>query len=140
MKRPSLLRRTKVLPFGDAEAAKGAVTILRKSGVKAIGVRDGDQPELDAEKIYRLPGSIAPEKLVFLSDQGKAELLKSYEFDLDQRLTAHPETNHHDYSREAAKVTGSSREVLEADCIRAFLQAQPDDWGATLVERIEAEA
>lgn len=140
MKRPPLLRRTKVLPFGDAKAVKGAVTVLRESGVKAIGVRDGDQPELVAEMMYRLPGPSAPEKLVFLSDQGKTELRKSYEFDLDQLLTAYPDTDHHHYSTAAAKATGSSREVIEADCIRAFLQAQADEWGRTLVETIEAEA
>lgn len=139
-KRPALLRRVKVLPFGDAKAVKGAVSVLKESNIKAIGVRDGDQPELVADDLFSLPGPLAPEKLVFLSEQGKNELKEGYEFDLDHHLAAHPETDHHQFSLEAARATGSSREVIEADCIRAFLNSQADDWGSALVERIEAAA
>jgi predicted ATPase len=81
-KRPALLRRIKVLPFGDAIAVKGAVKVLRESEVKAVGVRDGDQPELLDDKLRSLPGDCAPERLVFLSDQGKQELVATYQFDL----------------------------------------------------------
>jgi len=139
-KRPDLLRRIKVLPFGDAVAVKGAVKVLRESNVKAVGVRDGDQPEIAGENLLSLPGGCAPEKLVFLSNQGKQQLTDNYQFDLDQLMAAYPETDHHKYSSEAAKVTGASRKVIEADCIRAFLQAQPDDWADALLDWIEAEA
>ncbi|WP_026758988.1 hypothetical protein [Sediminimonas qiaohouensis] len=105
-----------------------------------VGVRDGDQPEIVAEKLRSLPGNCAPEKLVFQSDQGRQRLNDNYQFDLDQLLAAHPETDHHKYAAEAAKVTGTSREVIEADCIRAFLQAQPDGWADDLLAWIEAEA
>jgi predicted ATPase len=127
-KRPNLLRRIKVLPFGDALAVKGAVNVLHESGLKAVGIRDGDQSEIVAEKLRSLPGDCAPEKLVFLSDQGKEKLSNDYQFDLTYFLTAHPDIDHHRYAKEAAKCTGTSREVIEADCIRAFLGAQSDDW------------
>ncbi len=139
-KRPSLLKRIKVLPFGDAVAVKGAVRVLRESDVRAVGVRDGDQPEIVQKQLRRLPGGCAPEKLVFLSDQAKQQLLDNYQFDLDKLLTAHPETDHHKYSSEAAKIVGTSREVIESDCIRAFLQAQPDEWAEDLLEWLATEA
>lgn len=140
IKRPEILRRIKILPFGDAEAVKGAVSVLKLSAIKAIGVRDGDQVELVNQKVYSLPGACAPEKLIFCSPQGKAELIRSYSFDLDKILAAYPDMDHHEFSTEAAKITGASREVIESDCIRAFLQSQSDDWGRSLVEKIEAEA
>lgn len=140
LKRPDLLRRIKVLPFGDAVAVKGAVKVLRDSQIKAVGVRDGDQIEIAAEKLRCLPGDCAPEKLVFLSNEGKAHLSSSYQFDLDQHLAAHPDTDHHKYSTQAAKVTGTSREVIEADCIRAFLTAQPKGWEGDLIDWLAGEA
>lgn len=139
-RKPELLRRIKVLPFGDAIAVKGAVKVLLNSNVKAVGVRDGDQPEVIQEKLRSLPGDCAPEKLVFLSDQAKHKLKESYQFDLEYHLAAHPETDHHKFSSEAAKVTGTSREVIEADCIRKFLEAQPDNWCDNIVDWIENEA
>lgn len=139
-KRLELLRRIKILPFGDAIAVKGAVKVLRGSGINAIGVRDGDQPEIEAEKMRSLPGGCAPERLVFQSDEGKRQLINSYQFNLDHHLTAQPETDHHEYALEAAKVTGTSREVIETDCIRAFLQAQAEDWGNDLIHWMSDEA
>lgn len=139
-RRPELLRRIKVLPFGDAVAVKGAVIVLRKNNINVVGVRDGDQPEELPTKLRSLPGNCAPEKLIFLSEEGKCHLLSNYHFDLDQHLMAHPETDHHDYSGLAAKLTGTSREVIEADCIRAFLQAQTEGWAEDLVNWIEREA
>lgn len=135
--KPELLRRVKVIPFGDATAVKGAVKVLLESGVKAIGLRDGDQPEIVEEKLHRLPGDCAPEKLIFLSDHGKKKLLDSYKFDLDHHLAAHPETDHHKYSYEASKITGTSREVIESDCIREYLRAQADGWCNNIVNLVE---
>lgn len=139
-KRPELLRRVKILPFGDAKAVKVAVKALKDSSVKAIGVRDGDQPEILSEKIYSLPGPTAPEKLVFMSDQGKSVLKESYSFDLDQHLAAHPSADHHEYSSEATKPTRASCEAVELDCIRAFLQVQSDSWSMMLIKNIESDA
>lgn len=140
LRRPNLSRRIKVLPFGDAIAVKGAVNVLRGSNIRAIGVRDGDQPELPSEKLYRLPGGCAPEQLVFQSEQGIQTLSGIYQFDLEHLLAAHPDTDHHDFSTIAANETGASREVIEADCIRAFLNAQPSSWANDLLNSIDTEA
>lgn len=139
-RRVGLMQRIKVLPFGDAVAVKGAVKVLRKSDIKAVGVRDGDQPEELEERLRSLPGDCAPERLVFLSDEVKSDLYEKYQFDLERFLVAHPLTDHHYYSIQAAKFTGTSREVIEADCIRAFLQAQPGDWAEDLLAWIDSES
>ena len=135
-----LLKRIKVQPFGDAKAVQGAVSVLRESGVNAIGIRDGDQPEIPDEGLRSLPGGCAPEKMVFLSQRAKQVLQKEYQFDLDAHLRAYPDTDHHEYSRKAAKITSGSRAVIEADCIRAFLDEQPDDWAQDLLEWVKKHA
>lgn len=135
-----LLRRIKILPFGDAIAVKGAVANLRQSNIKAIGVRDADQADVPAEKLYTLPGDEAPERSIFLSHQGLQVLQEDYAFDLQGHLIAYPETDHHRYSAIAATETGSSQEVIESDCFRAFLEAQDANWGNDLIEVIRAEA
>lgn len=118
---PDVLKRIKIIPFGDAKAVHNAVKVINESGAKAIGVRDGDQPENITEKLNKLPGEVAPEKLVFMSNAGKNVLKEEYQFDLDQHLSSHPSADHHKFAREAAKITGTSREVVEADCIRRYL-------------------
>ncbi|MBK5919990.1 hypothetical protein CCR80_02915 [Rhodothalassium salexigens] len=140
IKRSELLRRIKVLYFGDAEAVKSAVKILCESDIKAVGVRDGDQSEKADLDLYCLPGDCAPEKIVFHSNEGKSCLLEKHKFDLDKFIAAHPQSDHHKYSEEASKLTGSSVEVIESDCIRAFLEAQPENWGAELIDFLERKS
>jgi hypothetical protein len=102
-----------------------------------MAVRDADQAVDAAKDLLVLPGSLAPEKEVFLHDSAKSTLLSDYGFNLDEYLAAYPETDHHTYSTIAAEKSASSREVIEADCIRAFLDAQPVDWADQLVSLIK---
>lgn len=139
-RKPALRKRIKVLPFGDANAVKGAVEVLRKSEVKAVGVRDGDQAPVLASGLNILPDGSAPEKSVFLSSAGKAALLDNYGFNLAQHLIAYPETDHHNFAKEAVKASGGSQQVIEMDCIRAYLGSLPDDWGQDLIDWIESQA
>lgn len=136
----SLLKRILILPFGDAKAVKGALQVLKNAGIKAIAVRDADQAAIPAESLYTLPGNEPPEKTVFLSDAGRQILADEYGFNLGHHLTANPETDHHHYAKVAASKTGSQIEVLEADCIRAFLDSQDEELGADLVESIHQSA
>jgi len=139
-KNRDLLRRVKVLPFGDAIAVKSAVKVLRKCGVRAVGVRDGDQKALPDEKLFTLPGSIPPEKLIFLSNAGKETLKHDYGFDIEQHLKAHPDFDHHGYAEEVAKQTSYSQEVIESDCFRSFMSLQEEGWGQEIVDQIDSEA
>ena len=127
----------KIIPFGDAQAVKAAVKNLGQSNVAVIGVRDGDQPEVAGDKLFKLPGSQAPEKEVFLSESAKQMLLDDYAFDLDHYMITHPETDHHEYSSVASQATGTSREVIETDAIRAYMNVQVDDWASDLLNKIE---
>lgn len=126
-----------IVPFGDANAVKNALTAIRLAGVRCLAVRDADQAEDPGRDLLRLPGTMAPEKEVFLHPASKAVLENEYGFNLDQYLAGQPTTDHHDFSKIAAQKSASSREVIEADCIRAFLDAQPADWADKLVVQIK---
>jgi hypothetical protein len=134
---PDLRAAIDIKPFGDAKAVKNALAAIKVAGLKAIAVRDADQSADPANDLFVLPGSLPPEKEVFLHESGKAALLEEYEFDLDSHLAAYPDTDHHQYSTIAAKKSASSREVIEADCIRRFLDAQAAEWADALVEAIK---
>lgn len=134
---PDLRAAIDIKPFGDAKAVKNALAALKLAGVKAIAVRDADQSADFPNDLFVLPGSLPPEKEVFLHSSGKQALIDEYGFNLDSHLADYPETDHHDYSTIAAQKSASSREVIEADCIRRFLDAQPGDWASELVKEIK---
>lgn len=126
-----------IIPFGDAKAVKNALSAIKLAGFKGIAVRDADQSEELDNDLLVLPGSLAPEKEVFLHCESKLVLKSDYGFNLDDHLAAHPETDHHTFSTIAAEKSDSSREVIESDCIRAFLDAQADTWADKLIEQIK---
>ncbi len=86
--------------------------------------------------ILSLPGAMAPEKEIFESAAAKECLEKMYSFDMNAFLVGNPEFDHHKYAEHIAGKKSCSREVLEADCIRAFIRSQKDDWADQLCNDI----
>lgn len=127
-----LLESVKIIPFGDARAVVSAKSVLENSNKKAIAVRDADQGPDKARNILSLPGDKPPEKEVFLSEYAKKCLKNNYGFDMDAYICANPGIDHHNYSKHISEKRSCSREVLESDCIRAFLDGMPEEWSNEL--------
>ena len=130
----SLYSRIKVCAVGDHRSVRNAVYVLRKAMVSVIGVLDGDQAADRENDILTFPGNrVPPEKLVFNSSPVKRMLLVKYGFDFDQYITAHPDADHHDYSRQIEQETSVRRQKIDLECIQRFLESKPKNWSKDLV-------
>lgn len=134
-----LLESVEIIPFGDAKAVLSAHKVLIKSGKKSIAVRDADQGVDKSQNIFALPGSLPPEKEVFCSKASKLKLSELYRFDAEAFLSSHPDMDHHEYFPRISGKLSCSREVLESDCIRGFLDDVGDDWSRDLCENIKKQ-
>lgn len=134
----TLLSSVSVVPFGDAKAVVSAKDALSKAGFKAIAVRDADKGDHKSQHIYKLPGTLPPEKEVFQNASVVAALKKNYQVDFATILAADPDADHHKYAELCCIKAQTSREVLETDCIRAFLDDNGSDWFTELCEDIKA--
>jgi predicted ATPase len=132
-----LLSTVSVVPFGDAKAVLSAKKALQTAGLKALAVRDADMDDNKEEHIFKLPGNLPPEKEIFQSERVQHSLLKNYGVSFQTILTAHPSLDHHHYSKACCERAQTSREVLETDCIRAFLDDVGDDWFLDLCADLE---
>ncbi|MBC7104199.1 MAG: AAA family ATPase [Parvibaculum sp.] len=130
------LSAVSVIPFGDARAVLSAKDALQTAGIKAIVVRDADQAEDVKHMIFRLPGALPPEKEVFGNDKVQALLQDNYGVDFKAMVAAEPDLDHHQYSQKCCAKVQASREVLETDCIRAFLDDRGADWSKDLCNSI----
>lgn len=125
-----------VEPFGDTRAVVNAKNVLTQAGVQAIAVRDADKGADEANQVLSLPGNLPPEKEVFESPQVQAKLLEMYGVDFSTVLAMHPGLDHHKYAEVCCEKAQTSREVLETDCIRAFLDAKGPDWFQPMCAKI----
>jgi hypothetical protein len=132
-----LLSTVSVVPFGDMKAVLSAKKALQTAGLKVIAVRDGDMGHNKEEQVYKLLGNLPPEKEIFRSERVQHSLLKNYGVSFQTILAAHPSLDHHDYSKACCEKAQTSREVLETDCIRAFLDDVGEDWFLDLCTDIE---
>ncbi|MXP64418.1 ATP-binding protein [Roseomonas sp. M0104] len=131
-----LIESVEVLPFGDNRAVVSAQKAIIHSGQKAISVLDADQTANESQGIYCLPGSLPPEKEVFHSKSAEKTLRENYGFDFPTFRTSFPDHDHHQYASHIAEKKSCSREVLESDCIRAFLDEVGATWYDSLCKKI----
>lgn len=137
-KKLNLLQRVNIIPFHGIDSVIKVIEYLQKCGIKSIGVLDGDQSHKSLKNSIKcLPGNEAPEKDIFLSVWSKKVMKDRYDFDLEHHISTHPKTDHHDFSKIAHNKTGVSQEVIEVDCIRAYIDNQPTDYAEKLLEWIE---
>ena len=136
----NLMESVEVLPFGDNKAVVSALKAIVHSGQRAIAVLDGDMSPNEKEGVYCLPGTLPPEKEVFHSPAAGKMLTSNYAFDFAAFQTAYPDYDHHDYAEYVAGKKSCSREVLESDCIRAFLDEVGAAWYEGLCKKIKAAA
>ena len=78
----SLLKALHIYGLGSKEAVLNGVRLLQKTKQKAIGVRDGDAGESPADKLFKLPGTQAPEKEVFSCAGARNALHQQYGIDV----------------------------------------------------------
>jgi hypothetical protein len=134
----ALLSSVSVIPFGDAKSVLSAQMALKKAMVKSIVVRDADQSEDKGNLIFRLPGSLPPEKEVFQNTKVQERLKKDFGVDFAAILAAEPDLDHHKYAEKCCAKAQTSREVLETDCIREFLNDVGESWSAGLCNDIRS--
>lgn len=135
----SLLESVEILHFGNDRAVLSAKEVITHSGKHAIAVLDADQNSDEKKGVYCLPGTQAPEKEVFHSRAAIEKLQTDYSFDFTGFQSAYSDFDHHKYAGHIAEKKNCSREVLESDCIRAFLDSVGPDWYANLCSQIKAE-
>jgi len=133
----AFLSSVTVLPFGDSKAIVSAKDALVKSGVKAIALRDADKGDNVKENIFKLPGTLPPEKEVFHDVAVQSFLQTHYNIQFQDLLASNPDIDHHKYAETCSERAQTSREVLETDCIRIYLDNKGDAWAAELCEAVK---
>ena len=120
-----LLKNVKIEPIGDTKAVLSAVRLLQKISVNAIAIRDADKGEDRENNVYSLPGSLPPEKEVYLNENVKISIKTKYDINIDAILSLHPNLDHHNYTdtfAEEAETDAASFRSFAIDCYLCNLE------------------
>ncbi len=136
---PNTLKAVSFVPAGDTKAVINAKELFDIAKIKCIAIRDGDIGSDESKKIYSLPGTLPPEKEVFLNPLVQERILKELNVDWKDLLARHPEANHHQYAELLASESLSPIEHVKTCAIKWFLEAVGRDWWVGFSKKIIAE-
>lgn len=120
--RPGLLPSIRISAMGDNNAVANTVKLLLSMNMKTIGVRDADTGEDPAKKLFKLPGSLPPEKEVYENTTIQGELNSKFNIDISTILSGYQNIDHHDYGKILAEKAYCSVEAMNLAAIEIFFE------------------
>lgn len=137
--KPDLLPLIQIFPMGDVKAVADAVALLISQNVKVIGVRDADKGEDKIKKLFKLPGTLPPEKEVYENKKVQAIINAKYSIDIKTIFSMQHSLDHHAYGKLLSEKTYCSEEVLNNCAIYAYFDAIGIKAFDNLIQNIERE-
>ncbi|WP_143822049.1 hypothetical protein [Mucilaginibacter pedocola] len=135
---PELISSIGIHPVGDATAVRQLTEYLIDAGHRAIAIRDADQGENKSTKLFKFPGTLPPEKEVFLTSEVQNELGSKYNIDVREILSV-ADLDHHKYSEYLSLKAHCPKEVLENQAIVEYIRTKGEGFFAELVSIIGSE-
>ncbi|TPQ28250.1 ATP-dependent nuclease [Methylomonas koyamae] len=138
VKKKELLKAVRIHDIGDKDAVREAVNVLKKTGKKAIAVRDADVGSAPQNALYSFPGSEPPEKAVFNNSEVQKLLKNKYGLDVVWILKKDDITNHHHFAKYLAIEAETEESVIRTVAIDKYISAIGDEFN-DLIANIERE-
>lgn len=136
--KPILVKSLKIQAVGDTKAVANAVELLKKIKINVIGVRDADKGPNEQLDLYSLPGTLPPEKEVYLNIEVQTDINQKYSIDIAQILASEPDLDHHKYSRFFANKADTTFNQIDLDAIRKYIEIKGVTFFEQLIKKIES--
>lgn len=132
---PQLIKMINIESIGGENEIKSAMKVISKFYKNVIAILDADMIENPEHHIMKLPGTLPPEKEVFLKQDVISFIKEKYSISEIKLLLDRVE-DHHQYSREISREANCNRESLESLVIEKYLDIYLNKY-IKLVKNIE---
>src|SRR5690554_2696296 len=137
---PDLLKAINIEPVGDTKAVRNAVKLMDQIGKNSIAIRDADKGQSVQEKLYSFPGSMPPEKEVYLNEHVAQKISEKFNIDVNNTLALHDVSDHHKFSEILSSDASAHLDYFRTIAIHWYLESIGDDAYRDLVKEIESRA
>jgi predicted ATPase len=134
-----LLQSFQIAPIGDKDAVRKSLEFLLSLKQKAIAIRDADTGEDIKKKLYKLPGTYPPEKEVYENTNVQKIINEKYHIDVATIFAGQSNIDHHDYGKILARKASCTKDAMNMDAIRAYLDVIGKDTFSNLIQKINVE-
>jgi predicted ATPase len=130
---PALLPTWGIYRGGDKDRIGTTVRCVQEAGIALAAVRDGDVGDAPKDNIFKLPGTLPPEKEIFQAPAFAKYMAETYGIVLaDFRTALIGKDHHHWFDLLAAKI-GVNPVALIWDAAKAYVSGVPETETSLLV-------
>ncbi|MDQ0286288.1 putative ATPase [Desulfofundulus luciae] len=131
---PDFLRSVGIYPVGDADTIVRTIRTLKSTGLPVAAVRDADKGGQPSENIFKLPGSLPPEKELFSNIAVKKYMLSMYGVNLDDFKVSHLEgVDHHEWFQRLSNYLNMDEAALVSEAARIYARSLSEVDIVTLI-------
>jgi len=129
-------------PAGKEEIAT-TMRATTRANLRLAAVLDGDAED-SAERqrlfIFKLPGSMPPEKEILANPSVRQYFQEQYRVGIDDFIAANAALNHHEYFPRLEEMTSRSSAMLTGEAARVYVRVLPQTELDTLVNQLKDAA
>lgn len=114
-----------IVPGGDKDRIANTVRGLTGTKLPVACVRDGDKEGAPKENIFKLPGTLPPEKEMLKSGSVISFLQDKYHISVPDFMTRVGESNHHEWFKRLAERLNVSEDALVAEVASVYVSGLP---------------
>jgi predicted ATPase len=129
---PDFLRSIGIHPAGDSNTIAKTVQTLRATKLPVVAVRDADMGDQPSQNIFRLPGSLPPEKELFGSGSVKKYLEQTYGVNLNDFSATLSNVDHHEWFARLADYVNQNESALIVEVAKIYASSLSESDVSTL--------
>lgn len=137
---PDFLKVIDIHIGGDATLIANTVKSLKGTHMSVACVRDADKGPSPKENIFKLPGTMPPEKELFASPSVAIHIRTMYGVDLHDFMTQLLGFDHHEWVDHLARRVNQVRHVLLGEIARAYAETLSELEVSILVGQLKEAA
>ena len=134
---PEFLRTVGIYPVGGANQIATTVRTIKDTGLPVAAVRDADQPATPHDNIFKLPGTLPPEKELLSNPAVQAFFDSQYGLNLADFLAGIAGVDHHEWFGRLAERLSQSESALIAESARLYVGSIPENERSSLVAALK---
>ena len=117
------LRSIGIFPAGDADTIARTIRTLKSTGLPVAAVRDGDKGDQPNENIFKLPGTLPPEKELFSNEAVKDYIFSMYGVNLNDFRVGLEGVDHHYWFERLSNYLNIDESALLNETARVYARS-----------------
>lgn len=134
---PDFLRSVGIYPAGDKDTIAKTVRSLKATNLPVAAVRDGDKGDAPLENIFKLPGTLPPEKELFADKAVKEYIQLEYHVNLDDFSVSLVDINHHDWLKRLAERVNQEEDTITSEVAQVYARHLPEGIALSLIKPLK---